>query len=170
LATGVRPIRTPRGLDATCLTPLTVAHRVPHPTPLVCLLLAPAHHAPPPVPLAPHSSLLSPARRAPTCTSLLALAVRRAAHSLPQHAPPPRRAKVGAAGGGGARVSPLATGSHPDDQNRPARSFLPYVANMYFKCFRRFTGMLQLLHMDVAHFGSVSETCCKCLFKMFHQF
>jgi hypothetical protein len=57
---------------------------------------------------------------------------------------------------------------------------LPYIANVCFKCFRYFKGMMQLLHMnvakvyrDVAHvayLASVTEVCCKRLFKMFYLF
>ena len=46
-----------------------------------------------------------------------------------------------------------------------------------FKCFICFIGMLQKFHMDVAkvdrdvaYVASVSEACCKSLFKMFHLF
>ena len=55
-----------------------------------------------------------------------------------------------------------------------------HVASVYFKCFRRFRGMLQLFYMDVAkvdrgiaYVVSVSKAYCKCfigLFKMFHLF
>jgi hypothetical protein len=44
----------------------------------------------------------------------------------------------------------LAASSYPDDQNRLARSFLPYVAYVCFKLFRGFRCMLQLFHLDVA--------------------
>jgi hypothetical protein len=51
------------------------------------------------------------------------------------------------------------------------------VANICFNYFRCFRGMFQIFHMDVAkvdrdvtHVASVSEACCKCLFKMFHLF
>jgi hypothetical protein len=56
---------------------------------------------------------------------------------------------------------------------------LPYVANVCFRCFNRFKGMLQLILMDVAkvdrecsvaHIASVSEACCKRLFKIFYLF
>jgi hypothetical protein len=90
LATGVRPIRTPRGLDATCLTPLTVAHRVPHPTLLVCLLLAPVHHAPHLCRslLTPRSSLLPVAHLAPRFSSA-------PRHPLPLAARAPAQASQG---------------------------------------------------------------------------
>jgi hypothetical protein len=52
-----------------------------------------------------------------------------------------------------------------------------HVANVCFKCFRCFRGMLQVFHMDlskldrdVSYVASVSEACCKSLFKMFHLF
>ena len=44
---------------------------------------------------------------------------------------------------------------------------LSYVAHVCFKYFRRFRYRLQLFYMNVA---SVSEGCCKRLFKMFHLF
>jgi hypothetical protein len=60
--------------------------------------------------------------------------------------------------------------------DRPRLPF-PYVANVCFRCFSRFKGMLQLFLMDVAkvdwdvaYVASVSETCCKRMFKMFHLF
>jgi hypothetical protein len=52
-----------------------------------------------------------------------------------------------------------------------------HVASICFKYFRCFRGMLQVLHMDVvnvdqndAYVASVSDKCCKRLFKMFHLF
>jgi hypothetical protein len=49
-----------------------------------------------------------------------------------------------------------------------------YIANVCFRCFRCFRGMLQEFHMDVAKVyqdvASVSEVCCKRLFKIFHLF
>jgi hypothetical protein len=44
------------------------------------------------------------------------------------------------------------------------------VANVCFKCFRCFRDMLQVFYMDVAYAASVSEACCKHLFKVFHLF
>jgi hypothetical protein len=79
----------------------------------------------------------------------------------------------------GAHAPPLAVGSHSDGQNWPAQALpLPYVANICFKCLRRFRDIFQLFHMDVAksrsgdveYVASVSETCHKSLFKMFHLF
>jgi hypothetical protein len=52
-----------------------------------------------------------------------------------------------------------------------------HVASVCFKCFRCFRGMLQVFHLDVAkldrdvlYVASVSEACCKSLFKIFHLF
>jgi hypothetical protein len=108
-------------------------------------------------------------------------------HSLPWHVPPPGQAKVGASGGGGAHASPLAVGSHPDDQPQPSP---PFVAKMCFKCFRwsqvccnYYIWMLRAfvqnvssvldvccdkcVYPDVAY---VSHTCCKCFIWMLHMF
>jgi hypothetical protein len=86
----------------------------------------------------------------PTCTLLLASAIYRAARRLSQRVArqaEPRPVLL-VLYGGGAHASSLAAGSHPDDRNRPASTFLsPYVANVCFKCF---ICLLQLLHMDVA--------------------
>jgi hypothetical protein len=53
-------------------------------------------------------------------------------------------------GAGGACASSLAASSNPNDWNRMAQASPPYVANVYFRCFSRFKGMLQLFIMDVA--------------------
>jgi len=37
-----------------------------------------------------------------------------------------------------------------------------HVASVYFKCFRRFRGMLQLFYMDVAKVDQGCCTYCKC--------
>jgi hypothetical protein len=60
------------------------------------------------------------------------------------------RAPTSVVGASSARALWLAAGSYPDDRNRLARPFLPYVAYLYFKLFRRFRCMLQLFHLDVA--------------------
>jgi len=51
------------------------------------------------------------------------------------------------------------------------------VSNACFKCFTCFRGVLQVfhtdiakVHRDVAYAASVSEACCKRLFKVFHLF
>jgi hypothetical protein len=48
------------------------------------------------------------------------------------------------------RAPQLTTGSNPEGWNRPAQASLPYVANVCFRCFSRFKGMLQLFLMNVA--------------------
>jgi hypothetical protein len=80
------------------------------------------------------------------------------------------RAPTRAGHAGGARAPPLTADSHPRGRNDRPRP-ISYVANV---CFR---GMLQAFHMnvaevdrDVAYSASVSEACCKRLFKMFHLF
>jgi hypothetical protein len=115
-------------------------------------------------------SLLAPACRAPhQHRSLLTLAMSR---PLPLVMPPSRPSQ------GAVLVvvvlarrqipprHPKSTGSDPP---------LPHVVNVYFRCFK---GVLQLFHIDVAkldrhvfaHIASVSEVCCKSLFKMYHLF
>jgi hypothetical protein len=84
--------------------------------------------------------------------------------------PAESRAPMSAARVGGARAPrPEST-----DWSQP---LLPYVANVCFKCFRYFRGMLQVFRMDVAkvdrevaYVASVSDACCKRLFEMFHLF
>jgi hypothetical protein len=103
--------------------------------------------------------------------SLLARSARHA-HHLPGRPKP-------SASGGGAHARcwcwMLVVLAH---HHSPPALPLPYFANICFKCFRLFRGMLQSFHMDVANIDwgdvayvlSVSETCCKSLFKMFHLF
>jgi hypothetical protein len=50
-----------------------------------------------------------------------------------------------------------------------------HVANVCFKCFRYFRGILQVFYIDVAkvdrdvaYVAMVVYVCCKCLFLMFH--
>jgi hypothetical protein len=50
--------------------------------------------------------------------------------------------------------------------DRP-RPILPYVANI---CFKRFRGMLQLFHMDVAKVDRICCICCKCFIGMLQAF
>jgi hypothetical protein len=52
-----------------------------------------------------------------------------------------------------------------------------HVANLCFKCFRCFIGMLQVFHMDiakvdqdVAYVAMVIHICCKLMFSMFYLF
>jgi hypothetical protein len=61
--------------------------------------------------------------------------------------PTKSRAPTSVASAGGARMSRLATGSHPNDRSRPSPSL---CCKCMFKCFKCFRGMLQLLHMDLA--------------------
>ena len=53
--------------------------------------------------------------------------------------------------------------------DRP-RLFLSYVANVCFRCFSRFKGMLQLFLMDVAKVDRGCCTCCKCFRGMLQAF
>jgi hypothetical protein len=47
---------------------------------------------------------------------------------------------------------------------------LPYVANVCFRCFSRFKGMLQLFLMDVTKVDWGCCTCCKCFRGMLQAF
>lgn len=83
-------------------------------------------------------------------------------------------------GASGARAPQLAVGSDPTTGIYWLRLPLPYFANVWFRCLNRFKGILQLFLMDVAkvagmfahiaYVASVSEACCKRLFKIFHLF
>jgi hypothetical protein len=53
-------------------------------------------------------------------------------------------------GAGGACAPSLAASSDPNGWNRLAQASPPYIANVYFRCFSRFKGMLQLFLEDVA--------------------
>jgi hypothetical protein len=87
---------------------------------------------------------------------------------------------MSAARAGGARALPLGAGSHfeaginrPWPLPPPPPMLQTYVSSV-LDCIRC---MLQMFHMDiakvdqdVASVASVSEACCKRLFKMFHLF
>ena len=63
-----------------------------------------------------------------------------------------------------------AAGSDPDRLNRSAQASPLLCCKVYFRCFSRFKGMLQLFLMDVAKVDRGCCICCKCFKCMLQAF
>ena len=85
--------------------------------------------------------------------------------SSPSHGHPQARPDAS-----GARAPLLAAGSHPNGRIGRPRPPFPYVANVCFKHFKSFIGILHLFYIDVAKVDRGCCTCCKCFRGMLQAF
>jgi hypothetical protein len=151
-------------------------HSLQRPPPPVCphpTLLTPRSYllCAPPVPLTPCSRSTTRARPpAPSgapLVSLMLVVPSRASYRSPPSQGHPRVWPVLVVL---ARYHSAPAPTQRPESIGPGLSLSPYVINVCSSVSGVIIGILQVFHMDVAYVVSISEACCKHLFKMFQLF